>query len=461
LECEDSSYQWLKKRSGELAYGEQIRVCALDPNRARPLNRQYFLEVPMKITRFLAAAAFVAACCAVVRAVPPFSGDFDNTNTTTAVFSGTSDDYVRSKLPDGSFQGETYGFGRGGFYGSASRDDTVESESFIDIARVIARPLAERNFIPSRDPKKVKLLIMVYWGATSGTLDPVSENFQYERAEHPKTPNRPFDLLGPITYQGGLVDLQNALILGYAGEIAATPTRLGIIHNVKRDDLIDDIEHNRYFVVLMAYDFQLLWKEKKHKLLWETRFSIREQGNDFVKMLPSMAQYASQYFGQDSHGLVRRPIPEGNVEIGVPRTVGQEGEKNGPLSDTTLIADAETFSPRSTGSRPDLSSLPAPLAARIASYESEKTALQGSLEAKIKAQGPGADARQAIDAFNTEHSAQIANLNRDAEAIRSDLANLAAAAPRPNPGQSVDALVQQFNEGVQEIQAGSPLFTHP
>jgi hypothetical protein len=415
----------------------------------------------MKISRSLATAALLATSWAPVRAIPPFDGNFENSNTTTAVYSGTSDDYIRSKLPDGSFQGETYGFGRGGFYGSAARDDTIENESFIDIARVIARPLAEKNFIPSRDPKKVKLLIMVYWGATSGTLDPLSENFQYQRMEHPKTENRPFDLLGPISYQGGLVDLQNALILGYAGEIAATPTRLGIIHNVKRDDLIDDIEHNRYFVVLMAYDFQLLWKEKKHKLLWETRFSIREQGNDFAKMLPSMAQYASQYFGQDSHGLIRKAIPEGNVEIGVPRTVSQDGEKGGPLSDTTLIADAEIFSPRSAVSRPDLASLPAPLAARIASYEAQKTALQGSLAARIKAQGPDADARQAIDAFNSEHSAQIAALNRDAEAIRSDLASLAASAPRPGAGESVDALVRQFNEGVQEIQAGSPLFTHP
>jgi hypothetical protein len=415
----------------------------------------------MKISRSLATIAFLAGCCTPARAIPPFSSDFANSDTTTAVFAGTSDDYIRSKLPDGSFQGETYGFGRGGFYGSSAHNDTIENESFIDIARVIARPLAEKGFIPSRDPKKVKLLIMVYWGATSGTLDPVSENFQYQRMERPKTPNRPLDLLGPISYQGGLVDLRNALVLGYAGEIAATPTRLGMIHNVKRDDLIEDIEHNRYFVVLMAYDFQLLWKEKKHKLLWETRFSIREQGNDFVRMLPSMAQYASQYFGEDSHGLVRRPIPQGNVEIGVPRTVGQDGEKSGSLSDTTLIADAGAFSPRSAGSEPDLSSLPAPLAARIATYEAQKTALQGSLAARIKAQGPGTDARQAIDAFNSEHSAQIAGLNRDAESIRSELANLAAAAPRPNPGQSVDALVERFNEGVQEIQAGSPLFTHP
>jgi hypothetical protein len=405
----------------------------------------------------MAMAVFVALSCSAAFAVPPFS-EFDSGNTTTAVFSGASDDYVRSKLPDGSFQGETYGFGRGGYYGSPSRDDTIENESFMDIARVIARPLADKNFLPTRDPKKAQLLIMVYWGTTSGTLDPTSVNFQYERAEHPRSENRSFDLLGPISFQGGLVDLQNAMILGYAGEIAATHPRLGIINNVKRDDLIDDIEHNRYFVVLMAYDFQMLWKDKKRKLLWETRFSIREQGNDFQKMLPSMAKYASQYFGQDSHGLVRRAIPEGNVEIGVPKTVGPDGEKTRALSDTTLIADADTFSSRS--SKPDLTSLPTPLAARVRAYEAEKGALQVSLAARIKSLGAREDTRRAIDTFNSENSARIAALNRDAERIRSDLASLAASAPLP-ADQSVDTLVRQFNDRVQEVEAGSPLFTHP
>jgi hypothetical protein len=410
----------------------------------------------MRLARSLSRAALVALGCCISRAVPPFTADFESSNTTTAVFSGISEDYGRNRLPDGSFQAETYGFGKGGFFGSSSRDPSLDNESFMDIARVIARPLALKNFIPTRDPNKVKLLIMVYWGATSGTMDPASENFRYERESRPKTSNHSFELLGPVSFQGGLVDLQNAMILGYAGEIAASHPNLGLIHNVKRDDLIDDIEHNRYFVVLMAYDFQLMWKEKKHKLLWETRFSIREQGNDFMKLLPSMATYASQYFGQDSHGLIRQAIPEGNVEIGIPKTVGVEGERAHPVSDTTLIADADTFSAK----RPDLSALPPPLGARVAAYESEKTALEGALAERIKGMATD-DTRMSIEMFNSEYAGQIANLNRDAEGIRSDLAKLAAANPQPAPAQPLDALVRRFNDRVQEIETGNPLFAQP
>jgi hypothetical protein len=128
-------------------------------------------------------------------------------------------------------------------------------------------------------------------------------------------------------WQRDQADMKNAALLGYdtaiseISDVGVTPqTRL-------RDDLISEIEESRYFVVLMAYDYQALWKKKQHRLLWVTRFSVRARGSDFEKMLPSMVGYASQYFGQNSHGLLRRSLPEGHVEIGEPRSLGTLPEK--------------------------------------------------------------------------------------------------------------------------------------
>jgi hypothetical protein len=56
-------------------------------------------------------------------------------------------------------------------------------------------------------------------------------------------------------------------------------------------------------------------------MLWQTRFSINEPRNDFTKALPGLAQYASIYFGQDSHGLVMKHVAEGQVEMGEPTLV--------------------------------------------------------------------------------------------------------------------------------------------
>jgi len=76
----------------------------------------------------------------------------------------------------------------------------------------------------------------------------------------------------------------------------------------------------------MAYDFQLMWKQKKHKLLWETRFSISERKNAFDKALPFMARYASQYFGRATDGILRTQVQNGRVDIGDVKSLGTVDE---------------------------------------------------------------------------------------------------------------------------------------
>jgi len=125
--------------------------------------------------------------------------------------------------------------------------------------------------------------------------------------------------------QNDRTDFANALMLGYDSPGLIGTERgnyvRGTALSMDRDDLYAEIRENRYFVVLMAYDFQLMWKNKKHRLLWETRFSISERHNAFDKALPAMAQYASRYFGQPTNGLVRTRFPEGRVDIGEPTVI--------------------------------------------------------------------------------------------------------------------------------------------
>ncbi len=398
--------------------------------------------------------------------IPQSAASRDPIGQITAVFSDVSDDYVRTRLPDGSFQTESYAFGNGGYYRAPVSDETIDNETFMDIARTLAGPLAVQNFVPTKDPKKATLLIMVYWGMTSGTNDPTSSNYQFSIYSHTRSGlggvGMSFDHWGPVSFEGGLVDNQNAGILGYGTELMWDNSRIGLIHNIRREDLIDDIEHNRYFVVLMAYDFQMLWRQKKHKQLWETRYSIRQQGNDFERILPAVTEYASQFFGEGTHGrLIREALPEGKVEVGVPKSLGVDLKEGAPISETTLIADPGILSARSADGSPDMSALPAELAARVAAYQRERMALQASLAAKIKAQAPGDGTRHAIDAFNAENSVRIAALNREAESIRGELAKFAAANSQPAAGQSVDTLVRQFNDSVREIEMEGPAFSHP
>ena len=276
--------------------------------------------------------------------------------------SQVSADYARVTLPDGSYQTETYTFGEGGHYASAMKDNSIDKLKFLDLAEIVAPALAKQNYVPEadRDPGRTKLLIMVYWGTTNGA-EGASSSVAYQNAQASQGTPTPPPTPPPAGAHGGgalgsdssgranaarqdstasslaVVAAENrnrdennertAQLLGYDGELASTSgLELTAFHN-RREELISEIEESRYFIVLMAYDFQELWKHKQHKLFWVTRFSIREQGTNFEKVLPAMTDYASAYFGQDSGGLLRKPLPEGHVEIGVPRSLGTTPEK--------------------------------------------------------------------------------------------------------------------------------------
>jgi hypothetical protein len=268
----------------------------------------------------------------------------------TAVASKVSNDYVRTRLADGTFKAETYAFGEGGHFGGAMQDDSVDGLKFIDVARVISVPLAEQNYVPDKDPKETKLLIMVYWGLTNADLD-TKNSIGYQRLQvaneayrdavpngswgEGKTPdpnlteqlNEGLELTALMNRQQDEADQRNAYMLGYDfGGPTGSQFQSGLNGIAQRhfkDDLVAEIEENRYFVVLMAYDFQMMWKQKKHRELWETRFSIRQRRNDFGRDLPTMAHYASRYFGQDSRGLLRTRVPEGRVDIGETKSLGE------------------------------------------------------------------------------------------------------------------------------------------
>jgi hypothetical protein len=302
----------------------------------------------------------IAAWCATVFSCRPVA----LADVVVAVSSSASADYVRVRQPDGSFEPETYTFGEGGHMPGPIRDDSMDRLTFLDVARSMAVPLARSNYLPAADknPEKAKLLIMVYWGTTRGTAG-ASDSDANQRLQAgqgssmspPATPPSAFtahcscdatqldtnissvvkganddQMTGAVAMVAANnklrrnADSWNASLLGYdLGPVAAS----GFALRNRRDDLIAEVEDNRDFVVLEVYDFQTLWKQRKHKLLWVARLSVPEGGTNFGKFLPVMLSDASQYLGQDSHGLRHRSLSEGHVEIGELKSLGVVPDK--------------------------------------------------------------------------------------------------------------------------------------
>jgi hypothetical protein len=238
-------------------------------------------------------------------------------------------------------------FAKGGAWTGAKQDNSIDRLTFLNVAHTIAHPLASQNYIPSKDAKITRLLIMVYWGTTRAP-EHATESYGYEYlgdangalsaakmdgAAHaiPYEEDEVTTAVSAVSSENRkreMDDLSNLKLLGYDSWWEQTQgDHRGTALEQSRQDMYDEIEQDRYFVVLMAYDFQMLWKEKKHKLLWETRFSIRQMHHQFDKDLLAMAQFASQYFGQDSNGLVHKVIPLGRVDIGEMKSLGDVPEK--------------------------------------------------------------------------------------------------------------------------------------
>jgi hypothetical protein len=301
---------------------------------------------------------------------PPANGD--ETSEVVAVYASTSPAYVRKTDPGGGFRNETYAFGEGGQLDGAQRGPASDPLRFVDIARSIAPALAAHHYQPcdQAQPSRTDLLIMVYWGTTVGTSRTSSEA-EYALASELEPPPMAASP-PPPTGQGGTAmvsdpstsgrnsegamrfatkvandallqqsltlttiannkrdrqDYANAAILGYLPELQRVRGLTLTSLNQRRQDVIDEVEDSRYYVVLMAYDFQSLLQRKERKLLWETRFSIRRRRHDFGRELAAMSASASRFFGRNSDGLVRTPMPTGRVEIGETKFLGYEPEK--------------------------------------------------------------------------------------------------------------------------------------
>ena len=273
---------------------------------------------------FLASVSLIAAPLSKAGIFDAVSGS----EKLTAVSSSAHNGYVRVRLADGSFKPETFAIGDGGALDSGfnrefgTADPTIDNVGFPEIAQMLAEPLASQKYVSTRDPNDTKLLVMVFWGRTIG---------------------------GNHTTDGNLKDMmnfQNARLLGFdsEGSIQAMSDastvffgrsfRANMLDNVHAD-VLSAIEVDRYYVILRAYDFQAAWKQKKLRMLWETRFSLSERRHDFERDLPGMAQNASLYFGQDSYGLVLKPIPEGHVHVGEATPIDDKAE------------DGNTFDPQS------------------------------------------------------------------------------------------------------------------
>lgn len=278
----------------------------------------------------------------------------------TAVYSNISNGYQRQKLPDGTFKREYYALSNGGYVQGVGRNDSIDSIPFSTIAALAGKYLGKQNYLLAENSKSAELLITISWGRTTPFGNGAYRNAQdglFSAMNQVQTANQNLANGGPeqagrsadgiqspgaalvgaaqSQLEGDLLQMQmfngmrekanewNARLLGYSGEIndRNNPSRFAGA-GTAYDELIEDIESERYYIIVAAYDFKTVTESKKLKLLWNTRISIQTRGNRFDEAMAAMMASAARRFGQPSGGLIRNYETGYKVEYGELKTIG-------------------------------------------------------------------------------------------------------------------------------------------
>ncbi len=231
---------------------------------------------------------------------------------------------------------------------------------------------------------------------------------------------------------------------------------------------LDYMQHARYFLMVVAYDYSSL-SRKSPVLLWLAKLSVLKTSGEIDEILPALADASGPYLGRsfnDRQFFALPPAPAGARD-------GRRPDPAFPLSAEALAKiDADFLLPRLQWERdaifsghtlPNYHSSPAPsrvtersslspaLARRVAAYQGEKEFLQNALTARLKAVVPGGETRRVIDAFNAENASRILQLEKAREDIRTQLAQSKAAGVG-STDKSLDTLLREFAAGLQQLE---------
>jgi hypothetical protein len=218
----------------------------------------------------------------------------------------------------------TYHFVKGYFYPGNIADKSLIKVDFMDIAQNLAVHLTKQNYYPSKDTDNNDVMIVVNWGVTAvedDIMDLWNLNSQDEYEEiyglgdnSTGGIERQLEIYGPTPIQSwGEADRQkNSGILGFAETLQSTN-----VMPQEQYDLESALNRERYFLVVMAYDYQKLKSKKEMDLLWITRFSMKSSGTNFEDAYKELTFAASDHFGKNMKGLQKtRTDDKSKVEIG-------------------------------------------------------------------------------------------------------------------------------------------------
>lgn len=284
---------------------------------------------------WLRTICLVSAACAAL-AFPAVAA------SNYVVVSATATEGYERQAPDGALRPESYVISKGKHFGQG-RDAQSADAQFDLVLQALAPALAEQQYWPANGLENADLLIVVHWGETEVYDDPMAdymaESFNDALAEYmanadeagnadPGRLNELKRMEGMTNQLAAQAQKTNAELLGYRSSLEKEERRYFASEDERT--MKSELAENRYFVVLMAWDYQAMRVKMPAKLKWVTRMSVRSAGNRFAETVPALMRQGAPLFGRQSDSLVRHRESidrrKAEVEIGETKVVEEEAD---------------------------------------------------------------------------------------------------------------------------------------
>jgi hypothetical protein len=246
------------------------------------------------------------------------------------VSAAAADSYTRES-PDGAGpRPESYTFMEGRFFPGNTLSMSLTQTTFHTIARTLAEGLAKQRYLPAPDPLEADLLLMVHWGMTQVYEDPIDPIQATERLNAAFADVRAAGEANELPYLGELNERLNEQALSEGQQLYSVRQNARLLgYNVDLDKegrhpfgstseltMRSELSEERYFIIVMAYDYRAIREKTPKEVLWIARLSLPARGNNFAEALPALSRVGADYFGQRKTSLhrVRTEVGSGRAE---------------------------------------------------------------------------------------------------------------------------------------------------
>ncbi|MBC9867838.1 MAG: hypothetical protein F7B06_07050 [Opitutae bacterium] len=255
-----------------------------------------------------------------------------------------SEEFTKARVLDENKKIQTYQFILGRYFPGNVKDPSMEKITLDDIVENLAVHMQKQNFYPHRDPKEGDLLIVIHYGATD--YDPsFEEMFAIDSLEDLGYTEEiasagnggtalDFSTIDAINNFSFNLNSADAMAAGNERSAFFKAQLLGMEEAFSNRTAPQDaydlqymLNEERYFIILMAYDYPL-FKEGELKLHWSTRYSIRTIGQSFEQAIQDMNFVAADFFGKSLQGInSKRVTDRSRVDIGEIEVLGRETDE--------------------------------------------------------------------------------------------------------------------------------------